>query len=152
MSVGLKLCILLHNYENLCFCLLKYVFIYLFSMYNYYVITIFLSWILHTYKLCQNLWKLNFQFSSQFYFMFKFTLITSRFYQMKVFSKVSNTHLYINPKKKKKFFYKFYIESCDSTCTLIYKIIYLTNHHVWVMQFNFSKNLFCKSSCLNHAH
>jgi hypothetical protein len=87
-STKLKLYILLHNYENLCSCLHKYLFIYLFSMYNYYATTILLPWILHTYKLYQNFWKLKFQFCSQVYFFKLCTFITSCSHQMKVFPKI----------------------------------------------------------------
>jgi hypothetical protein len=92
---------LLHSYENLCSCFHKYLFTYLFSMYNYYVTTILLSWILHTCKLCQNLWKLNFQFPSQIYFMKIFILTRNYSYQVKVFPNITNTHLYTNQKKIK---------------------------------------------------
>ncbi len=52
--------ILLYSYEYQCSCLHKYLFIYLFSMYNYYITIIFLPWILNIHKLCQNFSKLIF--------------------------------------------------------------------------------------------
>jgi len=121
--IGLKLCILWHNYENLCSCLHKYLLTYLFSMYSYYAMTILLPWILHTYKLCQNLWKLNFQFFSQVYFIKISTLIKVFLSNEGVF-KIPNTHIYINED-----FLKSYTKPCDSTCTLICNIIFLTIHH-----------------------
>jgi hypothetical protein len=46
----------------------------IFLMYNYYAITIFLPWILHIHKLCQNFWTSIFQyfFTSLFYKIFNF--------------------------------------------------------------------------------
>jgi len=53
LGIGLKLWdFYLHIYENLCFYLHKFLFIFL--MYNYYAIIILLPWILHTHKLFQN--------------------------------------------------------------------------------------------------
>jgi hypothetical protein len=82
----------------------KYLLTYLFSM--YYETIIFLLWILYIHKLCQNLWKLNFHFLSQVYFIKLFTLKKSYFNKMKVFSKVLNTHLYIKQNETKYFFKK----------------------------------------------
>jgi hypothetical protein len=58
-------------------------------------------WIVHIHKLCQNLLRLHFQFSTQVYSMKLFIHTTSCSYQMKILSKISNTHLYINQKKIK---------------------------------------------------
>jgi hypothetical protein len=82
--------------------------IYSFILYNYYATTILLIWILHTYKLCQSFWRLIFQFFSQVYSIKLFTF-TCYFYQMKMFSKASNNHLYTKQKETKfKKFSKFY--------------------------------------------
>jgi hypothetical protein len=79
----------------------KYLLSYLFSMYNYYVITILLSWIIHIHKQCENLWKLIFQFPSQVYFIKLSIFTTSCLHQMNVFSKVPNTYLYTKQKEIK---------------------------------------------------
>jgi hypothetical protein len=126
----------LYNYEYLYFCLHKYLLSYLFFIYDYYATTSFLLWILHIRKLCQNLWKLIFQLFSQVYFIKLCTFTTSYSYQVKVFPKVPNTHLYTKQKETKQ---KFPIilhkicTPCDLACTLIYTKIFLVSHHFFVM-------------------
>jgi hypothetical protein len=46
----------------------------------------------------QNFSKQKSQFPSQFYFMKFYIHITTYFYQVKIFSKVTNIHLYTNKK------------------------------------------------------
>lgn len=90
---------LLHSYKYLCFFFPTN--IYSFILYNYYATTILLKWIIHTYKLCQSLWRLIFQFFSQVYSIIFFTFRTCYFHQMKMFSKASNNHLYTKQKETK---------------------------------------------------
>jgi hypothetical protein len=64
------------------------------------------TWTSH--KLYQNLWKLKSQFPSQLYCIKLYIHTTIYFYQVKVFPKVTNTHLYTNQKEIKQKILKVY--------------------------------------------
>ncbi len=91
-----------------------YVFVYtnIFSSFYFFVLllchAIFLPWISHNHKLCQNLCRFKFQFLSQFYFIKFCTHTTTCSLQVKVFPKVTNIHFYINQKKLNKKNLKIY--------------------------------------------
>jgi amino acid permease len=57
---------------------------------------------------------------------------------MKVFSKILNIHLYIkqNETKKKKLNYTSHGSPWDSTCILIYNMIFLMSHYFLTMHIN----------------
>ncbi len=57
--------------------------------------------IMITHKQHQNIFKLKSQFLSQFYFVKLYIYTTTYFYQVKVFSKVTNTFLYTIQKETK---------------------------------------------------
>ncbi len=115
--------------EQTCVGLKSYIFItylwgsmFLFSqifIHIYIYELLFLSWILHIHKLCQNFWKSKFQFFHKS-ILWNFQLyISSCFSQMKVFSKVLiSLYIYIfKIKKIKKKSLHFLNEPCNSTYT-----------------------------------
>jgi len=122
----------------------KYLIIYPLSMYNYHATTIFLLWILHIQKLCQNFWKLNFQFPSQVYFIKLCILQQVVFIEWFFFSKVLNVHLYILTKRKPndnflKSLTHHMTHHVILTWIIICSMTFLVTHHVWVMHINLCK-------------
>jgi hypothetical protein len=80
-----------------------YIFGYINKIYIVYVYlvcyTILLPWTTH--KQHKNFSKLKSQFLSQFYYMKLYIHTTTYFYQVRVFPKLTNTHLYIIQKETK---------------------------------------------------